>query len=164
MPATVIIRNMAKCKKCGDIIKSESVHDFRKCRCGALAVDGGHEYLRRLYDEKDMYEELSVTEIIQDPVEWEGIKPGDTAWAILEWNDDPVRVIVDSFEAVNKEVSKAYISVVDEDAPESISNVVYYYNLTKTKEDEYKDISERKEREKEKMRRYLVWLNENKKE
>lgn len=42
-----IIRNAIKCNKCGEIIESESVHDFKFCSCGACAVDGGHEYLRR---------------------------------------------------------------------------------------------------------------------
>ena len=40
--------NKIKCKKCGDIIESTSVHDFKWCSCGTVAVDGGHEYLRRL--------------------------------------------------------------------------------------------------------------------
>ncbi len=42
-----IIRNAIRCRKCGDIIESETVHDFRVCSCGACAVDGGHYYLRR---------------------------------------------------------------------------------------------------------------------
>ena len=42
-----IIRNAIKCTKCGEIIESESVHDFKFCSCGACAVDGGHEYLKR---------------------------------------------------------------------------------------------------------------------
>ena len=42
-----ITKNAAKCTKCGDIIESKSVHDFKACRCGAIFVDGGHEYLRR---------------------------------------------------------------------------------------------------------------------
>lgn len=42
-----IIRNAIRCRKCGDIIESETVHDFWVCSCGACAVDGGHDYLRR---------------------------------------------------------------------------------------------------------------------
>ncbi|MGM9879140.1 MAG: hypothetical protein ACI31R_03865 [Bacilli bacterium] len=54
-----IIRcNKIKCKKCNDIIESTYVHDFKWCSCGAVAVDGGHEYLRRLGNEED-FEELS---------------------------------------------------------------------------------------------------------
>lgn len=43
-----IITNKIKCKKCGDVIESEYTHDFKMCRCGAVGVDGGHDYLRRL--------------------------------------------------------------------------------------------------------------------
>lgn len=50
--------NKIKCKKCGDIIESTSVHDFKWCSCGTVAVDGGNEYLRRLGNEED-FEDLS---------------------------------------------------------------------------------------------------------
>ena len=43
----MIIKNAIKCRKCGDVIESTSTHDFKICSCGACAVDGGHEYLRR---------------------------------------------------------------------------------------------------------------------
>lgn len=56
-----IILNKIKCKKCGDEIESRSVHDFKFCRCGAVAVDGGHEYLRRCGNREDWIE-LSETE------------------------------------------------------------------------------------------------------
>ena len=57
-----IIRNMARCKKCGDTIESLYRHDYISCDCGALAVDGGKDYLRRVYGEEGDYEELSVYE------------------------------------------------------------------------------------------------------
>lgn len=43
-----ILKNKAKCKKCEDVIESEFVHDYKTCSCGAIAVDGGHEYLKRV--------------------------------------------------------------------------------------------------------------------
>jgi hypothetical protein len=43
----VITRNAVKCLKCGDVIESTHVHDFKACSCGAVFVDGGLEYLRR---------------------------------------------------------------------------------------------------------------------
>ena len=52
-----IIRNRIKCKKCGEIIESTIRHDFKFCKCGAVAVDGGKDYLRRVGN-KDDYEEL----------------------------------------------------------------------------------------------------------
>jgi hypothetical protein len=57
-----ILRNRIQCKRCGDIIESWSVHDFVKCSCGACAVDGGREYLRRCFEERDCYIELSEVE------------------------------------------------------------------------------------------------------
>ena len=55
-----VIKNSIRCKKCGDVIESRSVHEMVWCSCGACAVDGGHEYLRRAYMEAGCYEELSV--------------------------------------------------------------------------------------------------------
>ena len=53
-----IISNKIKCKKCGDIIESKSTNDYKKCSCGAVAVDGGKDYLKRMGNEEN-YEELS---------------------------------------------------------------------------------------------------------
>ena len=57
-----IIRNAIRCRLCGVEIESTSRHEFVRCRCGACAVDGGKDYLRRSFQSKDCYEELSVTE------------------------------------------------------------------------------------------------------
>ena len=48
-----IIQNEAQCMKCGDIIVSKHVHDYVGCRCGAIFVDGGMEYLRRGGEDED---------------------------------------------------------------------------------------------------------------
>lgn len=56
-----IIKNKIKCNKCGEVIESISVHDFKFCECGAVAVDGGHEYLRRCGNCED-WEECSEIE------------------------------------------------------------------------------------------------------
>ena len=42
------------CLKCRDVIESKSVHDFRRCRCGAIFIDGGDEYTRYGGYQKDM--------------------------------------------------------------------------------------------------------------
>lgn len=54
----MIIRNRIRCKKCGDIIESLTVHDFKFCSCESCAVDGGRDYLRRCGWLED-WEELS---------------------------------------------------------------------------------------------------------
>ena len=64
--------NKIKCRKCEDIIESIDVHDFKRCSCGAVAVDGGREYLRRIGNKED-FEELShfikLAEITTDSFE-----------------------------------------------------------------------------------------------
>jgi len=50
--------NKIRCKKCGDVIESLHRHDFKFCKCGAVAVDGGKDYLRRLGNKED-WEDLS---------------------------------------------------------------------------------------------------------
>lgn len=39
--------NAAKCKSCGDYIRSRNRHDYRVCACGNLHVDGGSWYAKR---------------------------------------------------------------------------------------------------------------------
>ena len=56
MKKVTIIHNRIKCLKCGDIIESEHRHDFKACSCGACAVDGGHDYLRRCGNKDDWLE------------------------------------------------------------------------------------------------------------
>jgi hypothetical protein len=46
----MIVENAALCLSCGDKIVSKHRHDFVNCTCGAVAVDGGQEYLRRVGD------------------------------------------------------------------------------------------------------------------
>lgn len=58
-----IAKNRIRCKKCNDVIESVSGHDFKFCRCGAVAVDGGKDYLRRC-GEREEWEELSEYENI----------------------------------------------------------------------------------------------------
>ncbi|MDB4261483.1 hypothetical protein N9878_01310 [bacterium] len=38
--------NKAKCLKCEDIIQSKHTHDFVRCKCGEIFVDGGDDYWR----------------------------------------------------------------------------------------------------------------------
>ena len=44
----MIIENAVVCHMCGDKIFSKHRHDFVTCTCGAISVDGGQEYLRRV--------------------------------------------------------------------------------------------------------------------
>jgi hypothetical protein len=55
-----LVTNQAKCLVCGDVIVSRHRHDFVTCSCGALSVDGGQDYARRLFKESTQWEELST--------------------------------------------------------------------------------------------------------
>ena len=44
----MIIQNAVICNKCGEFIVSKHRHDFVTCHCGAISVDGGQAYLRRV--------------------------------------------------------------------------------------------------------------------
>ena len=61
-----ITKNAVKCKICGDIIESTYRHDFVTCSCGNVSVDGGHDYLRRAFRNRDEYIELSESEPVEE--------------------------------------------------------------------------------------------------
>lgn len=52
-----------KCLVCNDIIQSTHVHDFVRCSCGAIFVDGGSDYLRMGWP---MGEPESYLEVLED--------------------------------------------------------------------------------------------------
>ena len=53
-----IKRNAAKCLKCGEVIESRYRHDFVTCSCGALSVDGGKDYIRRVYEDESQFVDM----------------------------------------------------------------------------------------------------------
>ncbi|MCR5215165.1 MAG: hypothetical protein K6E10_12185 [Eubacterium sp.] len=58
-----IKRNMARCRKCNDIIESKSRTKIVKCSCGSIYVEGGKYYIKRGgniedIDELSEYEEV----------------------------------------------------------------------------------------------------------
>lgn len=57
----VVVTNKAQCKLCGDVIESKHGHDFKWCKCGEIAVDGGKRYLKRAAKNLDNIIELSET-------------------------------------------------------------------------------------------------------
>ena len=61
-----IIRNAIRCKHCGDVIESRSVHDFKSCSCDACAVDGGLEYLRRCAKNSMEEDFEEISEVVPD--------------------------------------------------------------------------------------------------
>ena len=72
---TQIIQNELECKKCGDIIYSAYRHDFKYCKCGSVAVDGGTDYLRRAGEiedivERSMHMDVDALSDCKDAIRW----------------------------------------------------------------------------------------------
>jgi hypothetical protein len=54
-----ILVNRAMCLLCGETIESRFTHEFKTCKCGEVSVDGGKDYLKRVYGSKQNVVELS---------------------------------------------------------------------------------------------------------
>lgn len=42
-----IIENKVQCRICKDVVISRSRRDLQACKCGAILIEGGLDYLRR---------------------------------------------------------------------------------------------------------------------
>ena len=58
-----IIKNMAQCRKCGDIIESTKRVGAVKCSCGSISVEGGKHYIKRGGNKEDIIELSEYEEI-----------------------------------------------------------------------------------------------------
>lgn len=58
----IILINAAKCRKCEDTVISRHRHDFVRCKCGAIAVDGGLDYTRRIGNFQDFHDIIELDE------------------------------------------------------------------------------------------------------
>ena len=68
MKINKIVKNAARCVHCGDIIESTHVHDFKWCSCKTIAVDGGHQYLKRSFKNSPVdFEDMSQCEEVEVP-------------------------------------------------------------------------------------------------
>lgn len=70
-----IVENSAVCGHCGVKVVSKHRHDFVRCECGKLAVDGGQDYLKRTGNIDDSTETSIIMdeEVIKDcikAVDW----------------------------------------------------------------------------------------------
>jgi hypothetical protein len=52
-PRSGILINAGECRLCGDTVESKDAHDYSGCRCRKFAVDGGSDYLRRVFGTED---------------------------------------------------------------------------------------------------------------
>jgi hypothetical protein len=56
----MILQNQIRCLKCKDEPSSSHRHDYVECACGAVAVAGGLDYLKRIGDSGD-WKDISIT-------------------------------------------------------------------------------------------------------
>ena len=107
-----ILSNKAKCLKCGDVIESKHVHDYVNCKCGAISVDGGTEYLKRsgsFSDIEDLSEyELEATDLEEMKSEQKDEKGTDEneeqisgELEMIRENGDPLGIPVRVYRAGN---------------------------------------------------------------
>lgn len=50
---STVLRSQLECKRCGQLIASLHRHDFRTCKCGAVSLDGGRDYMRIVGNRED---------------------------------------------------------------------------------------------------------------
>lgn len=76
-----ILENKAKCLVCDNVITSVHRHDFSCCACGNVCVDGGKDYIRRVFrDGPASFEELSVYEKEQDHDDYDMVNRHDNGY------------------------------------------------------------------------------------
>ena len=63
-----LIVSAAQCPKCLEIIVSGSHHDYHRCSCGEIAIDGGREYVRLSFRKTrpDVFDLKCVNILVQD--------------------------------------------------------------------------------------------------
>ena len=49
------MRNRAKCRLCNDIIESKHRHDYVSCSCREISVDGGSDYHRACFKNRENF-------------------------------------------------------------------------------------------------------------
>jgi len=79
------------CLKCGTVVFSCAGHDFHRCTCGNVAVDGGFNYLRISYKTKQfMYLEIVFPRKITKATLYKAWNEGDDSvgsYKVGEWPD-----------------------------------------------------------------------------
>lgn len=65
-----------QCPVCRDVIVSRWQHDLHECGCGAIAIDGGQEYLRLLWDKPNR--PIHVTVVVDS---LEEVRASSGVWA-----------------------------------------------------------------------------------
>lgn len=116
-----VLSNKIQCTICNQIIESHTIHDFKFCDCGASAIDGGHNYPRRigaLYKDLSVYynKDMPHKEIVNN-LKW-GVnynKKGDllkqTEWRLIKnMETSHIEKILELFPGINPFYKKTFIN------------------------------------------------------
>lgn len=58
-----------KCPECEYTVFSRAPHDFRRCFCGKIAIEGGFDYVRLLFPHDMDPPEFKKIDVYQTPME-----------------------------------------------------------------------------------------------
>ena len=60
--------NGAMCLRCGDLIRSKNVYDFRTCSCGSVSVDGGSDFCKRNFVNENWFKDIIIpfNDVLED--------------------------------------------------------------------------------------------------
>jgi len=103
----MILRNSIKCNHCNDEIESKHVHDFVRCKCGKVSVDGGLAYGKTMFTSLSDFTNTSITDEGTHELRREHLKWGnnydkdmnalpETMWIpIKDMSSDHIQAILD---------------------------------------------------------------------
>lgn len=100
------MKNRAKCKLCESVIESFHRHDFVSCKCGEISVDGGQDYFKCMYSNKDNFLRVDdegnviVPTFKEKEPEIESVKPIET----IVTKEDKRKLLIDAVEEMIKAV------------------------------------------------------------
>ena len=88
-----VVITAIKCKKCNHFIWSRHRHDFRFCKCGSVAIDGGRDYVKVTGKKEDYETHLIV--VPKDVTKTSFVEFGKQAmainakngWDVVRWED-----------------------------------------------------------------------------
>lgn len=103
----MILRNSIRCNHCNDEIESTHRHNFVKCKCGKVSIDGGSDYHSVLFSDISDFTDTSIEddgthELRREHLKWgvnfdkDMIKLPKTIWKpIKDLKTDHIQAILD---------------------------------------------------------------------
>lgn len=61
----VKMEDAVKCRICGSYIRFDTNHSYIECACGAVAVDGGPDYVRIIGNQND-WEIVAIPVVVEN--------------------------------------------------------------------------------------------------